>query len=410
VTTPTAACAAPAATPGLTVADVIRAHGDAFLDRFGAGLTGVQRRALRDLAACRTETLGGHVWRCTDCGHERLLYNSCRNRHCPTCQASARAAWLTREASWLLPVEYHHVVFTLPAEVAEVALANPAVVYGLLFQAASATLREVAADPKHLGAQVGVVAVLHTWGQNLHPHPHLHCLVTGGGLSCDPSGRVDERPCWRSCRPGFFLPVRLLSRVFRGKFLASLRQAHERGQLSLAGRLAPLAEAAEFAGWLRPLYGRDWVVYSQPPAAGAEVVLKYLSRYVHRSALANGRLVSLTDEAVSFTWKDYARGGKERVLTVSGEEFLRRWVQHVLPRGFVKVRHYGLLASHGREEKLAACRWQLLLSGLAAAASPAPASASPAAWPGPCCPGCGSLSWRKGVAVPGSGVPQPDTS
>jgi hypothetical protein len=409
MTTPAAACADKAAAAGLTVAEVIRAHGAAFLDRFGAGLTGVQRRALCDLAACRTEALGGHVWRCTDCGHERVLYNSCRNRHCPTCQASVRATWLQREASWLLPIEYHHVVFTLPAEVAEVGLANPAAVYGLLFQAASAALREVAADPKYLGAQVGVVAVLHTWGQNLHHHPHLHCLVTGGGLSCDASGRVGEAPRWVSCQPGFFLPVRVLGRVFRGKFLALLRQAHEGGQLALAGRLAPLAEASGFASWLRPLYGRDWVVYSQPPAAGAEVVLKYLSRYVHRSALSNGRLVSLTDEEVSFTWKDYAHGGKERVLTLSGEEFLRRFVQHVLPRGFVKVRHYGLLASHGRQEKLAACRWQLWLSGLAASAS-AGGQAAAAPWPGPCCPGCGSLSWRKGAAVGGSGGPQPDTS
>jgi hypothetical protein len=391
----------------LTVADVIRTHGAAFLDRRGAQLTGGQRRALRDLAACRTEALGGHVWRCAGCGHQRVLYNSCRNRHCPTCQASLRAAWLTREASWLLPVEYHHVVFTLPAEVAEVALVNPAVVYGALFRAASATLREVAADPKYLGAQPGVVAVLHTWGQNLHHHPHLHCLVTGGGLSCDRSGRVDERPRWRSARPGFLLPVRVLSRVFRGKFLALLRQAHRRGQLSLAGRLAPLAEASAWASWLRPLYGRDWVVYSQPPAAGAEVVLKYLSRYVHRSALSNGRLVALTDEDVSFTWKDYAHGGKERVLTLSGEEFLRRFVQHVLPKGFVKVRHYGLLASHGRGEKLAACRWQLWLSGLAAAAAPGEGAAP---WPGPCCPECGSLSWRKGAEVAAGGRVLADTS
>jgi Putative transposase/Transposase zinc-binding domain len=392
---------------GLTVADVIRVHGGAFLGRWGAGLTGVQRRALRDLAACRTEALGGHVWRCADCGQERVLYNSCRNRHCPTCQASVRATWLTREASWLLPVEYHHVVFTLPAEVAEVALANPAVVYGALFQAASAALREVAAGPKYLGAQVGVVAVLHTWGQNLHHHPHLHCLVTGGGLSCDRSGRVDPAPCWRSCRPGFFLPVRVLGRLFRGKFLALLRQAHAEGQLSLAGGLASLAEAAAFASWLRPLYGRDWVVYSQPPTAGAAVVLKYLSRYVHRSALSNGRLVGLSEAAVSFTWKDYAHGGKERVLTLRGEEFLRRWVQHVLPRGFVKVRHYGLLSSHGREEKLAACRWQLWLSGLAGSAS----AGEPAApWPGLCCPACGSLGWRKGEAVCGPGVARADTS
>src|SRR5262249_22581674 len=257
------------------------------------------------------------------------------------------------------------------------------VVYGMLFQAASATLREVAADPKYLGAQVGVVAVLHTWGQNLHHHPHLHCLVTGGGLSCDRSGRVDEQPRWRSCRPGVFLPVRVLGRLFRGKFLALMRQAHEQGQLSLVGRLAPLAEASAFAVWLRPLYGRDWVVYSQPPAAGPEVVLKYLSRYVHRSALSNGRLVSLSEEAVSFRCKDYTHGGKERVVTLRGEEFLRRWVQHVLPKGFVKVRHYGLLASHGRDEKLAACRWQLWRSGVGAAGA---ARDRGAAWPAPAPP------------------------
>ena len=397
----TVGCPDAAPAPRLTVADVIRVHGAAFRDCYGAGLTAVQWRALADVARCRTAALGGHVWHCAACGHERLLYNSCRNRHCPTCQASLRANWLTREASWLLPIEYHHVVFTLPAGVAAVALANPAVVYGLLFAAASATLREVAADPKHLGAQVGVVAVLHTWGQNLHHHPHLHCLVTGGGLACDRSGRLAERPRWLSCRPGFFLPVRVLSRVFRGKFLALLRQAHERGELVLAGRLAPLS--AVWESWLRPLYGRDWVVYSQPPAAGAEVVLKYLSRYVHRSALANGRLVSLTDEGVSFTWKDYAHGGKERVLTLSGEEFLRRWVQHVLPKGFVKVRHYGLLASHGREDKLAASRWQLSRAGLVAAASAS-------VWSGPCCPVCRSVAWHKGEAVPRPEAVVADTS
>jgi hypothetical protein len=386
------------------VAEVIRVHGAAFHDRYGAGLTGVQRRALADVALCRTAALGGHVWHCAACGHEQVLYNSCRNRHCPSCQAAVRATWLAREASWLLPIEYHHVVFTLPVEVAEVALANPAVVYGLLFTAASATLRQVAADPKHLGAQVGVVAVLHTWGQNLHHHPHLHCLVTGGGLSCDRSGHLDARPRWLSCPRGFLLPVRVLSRVFRGKFLTRLRQAHGRGALVLAGRLASLATASGWESWLRPLYGRDWVVYSQPPAAGAAVVLKYLSRYVHRSALSNGRLVALTDAGVSFTWKDYAQGGKERVLTLSGEEFLRRWVQHVLPKGFVKVRHYGLLASHGREEKLAASRWQLSLLGLVAAAAAAPT------WPGPCCPACQSGAWHKGAAVPRAAVVVPNTS
>jgi hypothetical protein len=276
-----------------------------------------------------------------------------------------------------LPIEYHHVVFTPPAE--------------------------VAADPKHLGAQVGVAAVPHAWGQNLHHHPHPHCLVTGGGLSCDRSGRLDERPRWVACPRGFFLPVRVLSRVFRGKFLAPPRQARARGESALAGQSAAPAPASWWQSWLGPLSGRDWVVYSQPPAAGAAAVLKYLSRYVQRLALSNGRLVGLTDEGVSLTWKDYARGGKERVLTLGGEEFLRRWVQHVLPQGFVKVRHYGLLAGHGREEKLAACRWQLSLAGLAAAAAPA-------AWPGPCCPVCRSVAWHKGEAVPRPEVVVPNTS
>jgi hypothetical protein len=403
-------CRDAAAQPPLTVADVIRVCGPTFLEGAGARLTGVQRRALSDLAACRTAALGGHVWRCAGCGHEQVLYNSCRNRHCPTCQASARAAWLERETSCLLPVEYHHVVFTLPAAVAEVALANPAVVYGLLFRAASATVRELAAEPKYLGACVGLVAVLHTWGQNLHHHPHLHCLVTGGGLACDKAGRVTDPPRWVACRPGFFLPVRVLSRVFRGQFLAGLRQAHAQGQLTLAGGLAKLTDAAAFAAWLRQQYQRDWVVYSQPPAAGAEVVLAYLARYVHRSAISNSRLVGLAEGRVSLTWKDYAHGGKERVLTLSGEEFLRRWVQHVLPKGFVKVRHYGLLASRGRVEKLAVCRWQLLLTGLRVAAAVRGESMEP--WAGVRCPACGSGPWRKGLAVAASGAGRvaPDSS
>jgi Putative transposase/Transposase zinc-binding domain len=403
----TAAGPCGAAAPALTVADVIRAAGPGFRARYGATLTATQRRALDDLAVCRTAALGGHVWHCGACGHACVVYNSCRNRHCPTCQASARAAWLERETAWLLPVEYHHVVFTLPAEVAALALGQPALVYGLLFQAASATLRTVAADPKYLGAEVGVVAVLHTWGQNLHHHPHLHCLATGGGLSCDASGRLDAQPRWVACRPGFFLPVRVLSRVFRGKFLALLRQAHAAGRLPPAGELA---SAEAFAAWQGRLYGTDWVVYSQPPAAGPEVVLKYLARYVHRAAISNSRLVALTEGEVSFVWKDYAHGGKQRVLTLAGEEFLRRWVQHVLPRGFVKVRHYGLLANGCREDKLARCRWQLLRAGLAAAASAATAGVEAPRGVG--CPACGSGQWVKGAEVPpaGRGRPGPDTS
>jgi hypothetical protein len=401
--------ASAATTPALTVADIIRAWGPSFRARYGASLTGVQRRALDDLAACRTAALGGHVWHCGACGHACVLYNSCRNRHCPTCQASARAAWLQRETAWLLPVAYHHVVFTLPAAVAALALGQPALVYGLLFRAASATLREVAADPKHLGAEVGVVAVLHTWGQNLHPHPHLHCLATGGGLSCDAAGRVDERPRWVACRPGFFLPVRVLSRVFRGKFLALLRQAHAAGQLTPGGELA---SAEGFAAWPGRLYGTDWVVSSQPPAAGPEVVLKYLARYVPRAALSNSRLVSLAEGEVSFRWKDSAHGGKERVLTLTGEELLRRWLQHVLPKGFVKVRPYGLLANGAREEKLARCRCQVLLAGLGAEGAADGAADGVAEVRGVACPACGSAPWVKGaeVAPAAAATAAPDTS
>jgi hypothetical protein len=400
--------AAPSA-PGLTVAGGIRACGPSFLERYGAGLTVTQRRALADLAVCRTAALGGHVGQCGACGHACVGYNSCRHRHCPTCQASARAAWLERAAAWLLPVAYHQVVFTLPAEVAALALRQPALVYGLLFRAASATLREGAADPKHLGAEVGVVAVLHSWGQNLHHRPHLHCLVTGGGLSCDPTGRVGARPRWVSCRPGFFLPVRVLSRVFRGKFLALRRQAHAAGGLTPGGELA---SAEGFAAWQGRLYGSDGVVYSQPPAAGPGVVLKYLARYIHRAAISNGRLVGLEGGRVSFVGKDYAHGGKGRLRTLAGEEFLRRWAPHVLPKGFVKVRHYGLLAHGRREEKLAVCRRQLLPAGLAGASLAGASDGGAEGRRGVGCPACNSSQWVKGAEVPRAeaAVPAPDTS
>lgn len=254
--------------PALEVADIIHEHGDAFLKKYASKVTAAQRKALRDLAACRTAALGGHVQRCADCGQERIAYNSCRNRHCPKCQALSRARWLEREAELLLPVEYHHVVFTLPAEIAELALANPRVLYGVLFETASQTLRDVAANPKRLGAQVGVLMVLHTWGQNLHHHPHVHCVCTGGGLSCNERGELDETPTWRPCRPGFFLPVRVLSWVFRGKYLERLRQLHAAGELKLPGKLAHLSAAEAFAAWLTPLCHKDWVVHAKPPFDG----------------------------------------------------------------------------------------------------------------------------------------------
>jgi Putative transposase/Transposase zinc-binding domain len=368
--------------PLLEVADVIRSHGEAFLQKYGRQLTATQKKALRDLALCRTAALGGHVERCLDCGHERVAYNSCRNRHCPKCQALSRARWLERESAHLLPVEYHHVVFTLPAELAELAPANAATLYNLLMQSASATLREAAANPKRLGAQIGVLMVLHTWGQNLHLHPHVHCVVSGGGLSCNAGGEVDATPRWRSCRPGFFLPVRVLSRLFRGKFLAGLRALFTQGKLTMPERLR---EARSFTAWLSPLHTKEWVVYAKPPFGGPEQVLKYLARYTHRVALSNQRLLKLEDGRVTFRYKDYAAGRQEKFLTLSAEEFLRRFVQHVLPKGFMKIRHYGLLASRQRAQRLRLVRG-LLLATLVLTAVPQVAVAP--ALP-PTCPQCG---------------------
>ncbi len=369
----------------------------AILGRHAAGLTAEQRRAARDLAACRTARLGGVALACSDCGAVAYRYRSCGNRHCPKCQGGRRASWLEREASYLLPVAYHHLVFTLPRPLAALARSSPRVAYGLLFAAASAAVRELAADPKHLGAQVGLVAVLHTWGQTLSLHPHLHVMATGGGLSCDHRGRLDEAPSWRGCRPGFFLPVRPLSRLFRGKYLAGLQAAHGQGRLRLRGAQAELAEEAAWKRWLQGLYRQDWVVYSQPPSAGPAVVLKYLARYTYRVALSNRRLVRVTDEAVTFSYKDYRQRGKQKELTLPGPEFARRFLQHVLPRGLVRVRHYGLLANRGREGKLAACRRLLQAQGKPCAP---PEVVQPATVPeeGPRCPACGQGEMRA-VAV-----------
>jgi len=327
-----------------------------------AALRPSQRQALRDLGACRTAALGGRVEQCSACGQRVCLYNSCRNRHCPKCQAGCRAAWLEREASYLLPVEYHHLVFTLPAPVAGLARDNARLIYTLLFEAASGAVQELAADPKYLGAQVGLTAVLHTWGQTLSLHPHLHLMATGGRLACDARGTLATAPAWKGCRPGFFLPVRVLSRLFRGKFLAGLSAAHEQGRLRLTGSCTAGADPRAFSRWLAEQKSQDWVVYSQPPSAGAEVVLKYLARYTYRVALSNGRLVRASDEEVTFTYKDYRQRGRSKELTLSVAEFARRFLQHILPRGFVRVRHYGLLANRGREGKLRACR-RLLLKG-----------------------------------------------
>jgi hypothetical protein len=308
------------------------------------------------------------------CGHTRVAYNSCRNRHCPKCCASQQADWLSREAANLLPVEYHHVVFTLPSEVNSVALVNPVAVYDALLSAAAEAIRDVAANPKYLGAEVGLLLVLHTWGQTLSYHPHAHGIVTGGGLAPDGA--------WRSCRPGFFLPVRVLGRVFRGKFLTRMQDAFRRG------KLAGFDNASAFAAWVGQLRAKDWVVYSQPPFGGPPQVLKYLARYTHRVAIGNSRLVKREGAGVTLGYEDYADAAKAKAMTLDGVEFLRRWVQHVLPRGFVKLRHYGLLANRHRAEKLRACRRLLLTLGCGSAVW----VAEPEAWPD-ACPVCGRQAW-----------------
>jgi hypothetical protein len=307
---------------------------------------------------CRTAALGGHVAACQDCAHIRIAYNSCRNRHCPKCQGAAAKDWLAARQAELLPVPYYHVVFTLPAPIADIAYHNKAAVYGILFKAAAQTLIAIAADPKHLGARLGLTAVLHTWGSALTHHPHLHCVVPGGGIS--PDGKE-----WVSCRPGFFLPVRVLSRLFRRLFLESLVAAHEAGRLRFFGGHRHLAGSQAFAAYLSPLRKLEWVVYAKRPFAGPEAVLAYLSRYTHRVAISNSRLIALDDKGVTFKWKDYrapnANGGRERykTMTLAAQEFIRRFLIHVLPQGFHRIRHYGLIANGGRTENLARAR-QLL--------------------------------------------------
>lgn len=343
----------------LEVADVFRRHGAAYRDAHAGHLSDGQRRVMGAIEACRSATLGGHVEQCDGCGEIRIAYNSCRDRHCPKCQGLARAAWLADRQADLLPVPYFHVVFTMPAPIAEIAFQNKAVVYGILFAAAAETLRIIAADPKHLGAEIGLVAVLHTWGQNLHHHPHVHCVVPGGGPSAD-------RTRWVGCRPGFFLPVKVLSRLYRRLFLTRLQVAFDAGQLRFFGALATLAGRAAFAVCLRPLRAIPWVVYAKRPFGGPEQVLDYLARYTHRVAIANSRLVALADGRVSFLWKDYRHHDKRKAMTLDADEFIRRFLLHVLPDGFHRIRHFGYLANGVRVAKLAHCR------RLLAAPEPAP--------------------------------------
>jgi hypothetical protein len=335
----------------LEVADIFRRHGAAWRDANADHLSLGQRRVMTAIESCRTAALGGHVERCEDCAHTRIAYNSCRNRHCPKCQWSAAQTWLEAREAELLPVPYFHVVFTLPATIGAIAYQNKAKVYGLLFTAAAETLSTIAADPKHLGAAIGVTAVLHTWGQNLDHHPHVHCIVPGGGIS-----PASDR--WVRCRPGFFLPVRVLSRLFRRLFLAGLATLHAAGELRFFNDLADLGNPHAFRNYLGPMRRSEWVVYAKRPFAGPEQVLAYLARYTHRVAIGNTRLVGLDDTHVSFRWKDYREHGshKPKVMRLPAGEFIRRFLMHVLPDGFHRIRHYGLFANGHRAEKLALCR------------------------------------------------------
>jgi hypothetical protein len=364
----------------LEVADVLRRHADAYRHAHAEHLGRVERRVMSAIEQCRTAALGGHIEACADCKLVRHAYNSCRNRHCPKCQGQARARWLTARQSELLPVAYFHVVFTLPAALAEIAFQNKEVVYTMLLRTAAETLRVVAADPKHLGAEIGLVAVLHTWGQNLHHHPHVHCVVPGGGPSLDGTR-------WINCRPGFFLPVRVLSRLFRRLFLDELQAAFEASELGFFGALAELAAPSAFARRLNELRRLEWVVYAKPPFGGPEQVLAYLGRYTHRVAITNARLVSITDTGVAFRWKDYRHRGKAKVLTLDADEFIRRFLLHTLPDGFHRIRHYGFLANGHRAAKLKLCRDLLNVAVREPSADPAEATL-PLHGP-PRCPCCG---------------------
>ena len=333
--------------PRLEVADVVRRYGPAFQATHACSRA--QQRVLRALAACRTAALGGHLEQCAACGYQRPAYNSCANRHCPKCQALARARWLDARRAELLDTAYFHVVFTVPEAIAAIAFQNKVLVYGILFRSTAKTLRTIAADPRHLGAVLGFLAVLHTWGQTLLHHPHIHCVVPGGGLA--PGGTR-----WIACRPGFFLPVRVLARLFRRLVLAQLETAFARGQLHFAGTLAALRDPAAFAQALAPLRGGEWVVYAKPPFGGPAQVLEYLGRYTHRVAISNHRLLSLDEGQIRFRWKDYRHHGRPKTMTLDAAEFLRRFLLHVLPAGFHRIRHYGFLGNRHRARHLARCR------------------------------------------------------
>jgi hypothetical protein len=340
--------------PPLEVADLIRTAGTAFLKRNRHWLRWKHVQVLRAIARCRTAALGGHLDECTRCGHRAISYNSCRNRHCPKCQTSARERWIAARQRELLPTRYVHVVFTLPRELAPLTLQNKKIIYDLLFRASAETLLEVARDPRRLGAEIGFFSVLHTWSQKLGLHPHVHCVIPAGGLSL-------EHTRWVKSRDHFFLPSKVLSRVFRGKFVAALQCAFREGHLRFSGNLTLLAQPKIFAAWLRPLFRKDWVIYSKPPFGGPQHVLQYLGRYTHRVAISNHRLISFADGKVTFRWRDSAHQNQQRLMTLSVDEFLRRFLFHLLPKGFVRIRNFGFLANRRRTVLLPLC-FQLLSS------------------------------------------------
>jgi len=365
----------------LEVADLIRTAGAAFIERNRRWLSWKHVKVLRAIRRCRTAALGGHIDQCTRCGHRATVsYNSCRNRHCPKCQTAARDRWIAARCQELLPTRYVHVVFTLPSQLASLALQNKKVIYGLLLRASAETLLEVARDPRHLGAEIGFFSVLHTWNQKLGLHPHVHCVIPAGGLSLDHTR-------WVHSQNRFFLPLKVLSRVFRGKFVGGLKKAFQNGQLSFHGNLTPLTQSSAFAAWLRLLFRRDWVVYAKRPLGGPEYVLHYLGRYTHRVAISNHRLISFADGKVTFRWRDSAHHNEQKLLTVSLDEFLRRFLSHLLPKGFLRIRNFGFLANRRRATLLPLC-FQLLGAAREPEAEPDVSSASDSheLWR---CPECG---------------------
>ena len=385
------------ARPRLEVADIFRDHGPTWRNANAGHVSLGQLKVMSAIENCRTAALGGHVTRCEDCAHVEIAYNSCRNRHCPKCQGAAAKQWLAEREADLLPVAYYHMVFTLPAPIAEIAYQNKAAIYDILFKAATETMITIAADPEHLGARIGITAVLHTWGSALTHHPHVHMIVPGGGIS--PDGKR-----WIACREGFFLPVRVLSRLFRRLFLDKLATAHAAGQLTFFGDHAPLAEAQAFTAYLAPLHQAEWVVYAKKPFGGPQAVLAYLARYTHRVAIANSRLIACDHNGVTFKWKDYRIEGPERfkTMTLAAPEFIRRFLSHVLPDGFHRIRHYGLLASGTRRANIARARELLSLPASPPQSdndAPGSDNEEPTTPPCPCCGGRMILieSFRRGT-------------